>query len=196
MMKLILSFFAVLSLSAFLAHAKPLSANTMTSQNTPSKITMTYTEYVTVYAEPTIELNQRQNDGAWTPDATFQTWVPEPTVPMWTAEPTVPAWTSQPAATKAPATEGYRNGMPAFHMIVAIVATFVGLAFLGCFYFALKRAGCCGCFNWSCCSKKANKRKTTTQWFGNKDLEAGSSGSDNTPPSRVVRSPATYPDRA
>lgn len=193
MMSLINSVVTIMFLSAFLAHAKPISANKMPCHQTSTKITITYTEYVTVYAEPSTELNKRQNDGAWTPDATFQTWTPEPTVPVWTPQPTVPSWTSwisAPTATKAPATEGSRNGMPVAFTVLAIVGAFVGLSLLGCVFFAVKRRGfCCG-------SKKKSQRKTTTQWFGNRDVEAGSSDSERKPPPHSVVNPGAYPDRA
>lgn len=144
-------------------------------------ITITHTDYVTVYEEPTMTLHGRQNDGEWTPEAT---WAPAPTVPVWT-----------PTPTATPEDPNDHNGMPIAWVLLGLAGAAIFLALIGCLVHAIKRkrAGL-GFFS----KKKKPTNKPATQWFGGRDLEAGrgsDSGSPVTPPPRVVVNPGAYPPR-
>jgi hypothetical protein len=119
------------------------------------KITVTHTDYATVYEEPIMTLHDRQNDGAWTPDAT---WVPTFTVPVWTPTSPTLTLTPTPTQTSKPTNEGGPN--PAIKLWIIFGGAVGGIALLLillCIILGIKR------------NKKDNKADRS----GSQDLEAG-----------------------
>jgi hypothetical protein len=167
-----------------------INANVMSSQDEQARgtaVTITHTDYTTVYQEPTAELNGRQNDGQWTPEVT---WAPAPSVssvPVWTPEvqPTV--------ALKVPG-ESFDNGNYGMAIALGVLGTFVGLSLIGCTIFAIKRKK--ACFRWFSGSNLKKGKKVFACSDPCRDVEAGhDAGSDGsiTPPPRVVVNPSACP---
>jgi hypothetical protein len=140
-------------------------------------ITVTHTEFVTVTPASGDQLRVRQNDGQWTPEATFlsptqtppaswvNTWVPSAPVPTWTAEAEPTVDNSEYAKTPG---EGPDKGRFGSTLIIVLVAVLVGLPMVCCLIFYLKKSRC---FGWRWSDKQEKARLAIVR-----DMEAGRSG--------------------
>jgi hypothetical protein len=121
---------------------------------------------------PDKTLDRRQQDGMWTPDATFAVPSSPPTAPAWS--PLLPPSPPQPTG------GGYNFEDGKYGMAIAfgVIGGFIVLSLLGCTFFAYKQRKCC--FG------------RGTQQRGIPDIEAGHRGF--TSPSRAVVNPGAYPE--
>ncbi|KAF2275588.1 uncharacterized protein EI97DRAFT_459061 [Westerdykella ornata] len=177
------------TLLAFLSFAALVAAGGNTT------VWVTQTEIVTIgpsvmnHAVAT-QMVERQNDGIWTPDATFVNptpWVPVPSEPVWTPQVPVPPGKSSEPIPKTPGERTTDNGKVGLGIVVGLIAAAVGLAFMGCLGFWMKKHG------W-CCSYSRQKRKGRAKARATvRDLEAarGLDGSNVAYPPRVAY-PGTY----
>jgi hypothetical protein len=163
-------------------------------------VTITHTTLLTTTSAQQMSLMQRQENGQWTPDATFvaptqvaqatwvgETWpvIPSATAPVWTpaAEPT-----GEIAYGKTPG-EGPDKGKFGATLIIVLVSVLVGIPMLRCFIFWLKNGCSCGFGRRSNQDKVIERQRRLMEAGLPSDFERQTG---LTRPSRVVN-PGAYP---